>query len=174
MKTLTKKSLDELARTMNVIPEDDRDNYWGMYNNDCFWRCVSYLQTGNITEQGAASWAYAWFISERGLLSGDYYLSTYNDSGIEDPEMRKFLRAHNMMVGSSENNRMVGIYHTSDLEYYRNNSNISAYQNHCIILVSENPDGSCEMYDPQHNVYFSASASEAEIFFNINYHKSSS
>ena len=28
---LTKKSLDELARTMDVIPEEEQEWYWGMY-----------------------------------------------------------------------------------------------------------------------------------------------
>lgn len=32
MKKLTKKSLDELAKTMNVIPEAEQDYYWGMYD----------------------------------------------------------------------------------------------------------------------------------------------
>ena len=43
MKEFTKKSLDELAQTMKVIPEDERKNYWGMYGNDCFWRNVLFL-----------------------------------------------------------------------------------------------------------------------------------
>ena len=32
MKDFTKKSLDDLARTMNVIPEDERNGYWGIYD----------------------------------------------------------------------------------------------------------------------------------------------
>jgi hypothetical protein len=42
MKKLTKKSLDEPAQTMNIISESESDSYWGMYEGDCFWRCVSY------------------------------------------------------------------------------------------------------------------------------------
>lgn len=40
MKKLTKQTLDELARTMYVIPESEMDCIIGMYGNDCFWRCV--------------------------------------------------------------------------------------------------------------------------------------
>jgi len=32
MRTLTKKSLDELAQTMNVIPVKELDSFWGMYD----------------------------------------------------------------------------------------------------------------------------------------------
>jgi hypothetical protein len=168
MKTITKKSLDELARTMNVIPEDERENYWGMYDNDCFWRCVSWLQTGDHSEAGAASWAYDWYVSEHGY-SGINHLSSTYDSAIDKSEMTSFLQAHSMLTGSNANNRIVGLQHTSDLEYYRNNSGIPAYQNHNIILKSVNPDGSCEMYDPQHNVTFTASASESTKFVPISY-----
>ena len=165
-----KKSLNVMARTMIVIPEDERNDYWGMYDNVCFWRCVSYLMDNDITEACAASWAYDWFVSEYGLISADYYLSTYNDSGIARSEMRKFLRANDMMVGDNANNQIVGLLHTSDLDYYKNNPNIPAYGNHNIILEYVNPDGSCQMYDPQHNVRFTASASERERYFvPINY-----
>ena len=139
---------------MDLIPESELENYWGMYDNDCFWRCVSYLRGAGITESAAASFAYEWFISDHGIISGDYELSTYNDSAIPRKEMRRFLRANDMMVGSYDNNRIVGLQSTNDLAYYRNHPEIQASQNHNIILESVNSDGSCQMYDPQNHKYF--------------------
>ena len=169
MKRVTKKSLDELAQTMTVIPEFEKENYWGLYGNDCFWRCVSWLKNRNITEADAAVYAYNFFNSEYDIVTAAYHLSTCNDAGVNDVQMRKFLNSNGMMVGSEANNRIIGLYHTSDLEYYRNHSEIQPYANHCIILKSVNPNGSCEMYDPQHDRHFTASKSEAAGFFPINY-----
>lgn len=47
MKKLTKMSLEKLAKTMSVIPENEMNMYWGMYQGDCFWRCVAYILSGN-------------------------------------------------------------------------------------------------------------------------------
>lgn len=46
MKKLTRKNLDELVKSVNVIAEAEQGTYWGMFNNDCFWRCVAYMQNG--------------------------------------------------------------------------------------------------------------------------------
>ena len=161
MPKLTKKSIEELSRILNVIPKEELDMYWGMYDNDCFWRCVSYLRGTGITETAAASWAYDWFVYVHGLQEGDYILSTYNDSGIDSAQMLSFLQAHAMLVGKNSCNQIVGVYHTSDLEFYRNNSGMAS-ANHCLILEYENSDGSCQMYDPQNNVSFTVSASEKQ------------
>lgn len=59
MKKLTKQSLDELARTMYVIPESEMDCIIGMYGNDCFWRCVAYMDSGGRMYSSAAAESYA-------------------------------------------------------------------------------------------------------------------
>ena len=160
MKNLTKKSLNELAMTMNVIPEDEQDNYWGMYDNDCFWRCVSWLKTGDYSEAGAASYAFDFFVSAYSY-NGLIHLSAYNDSGVDHADMRRFLTANGMVKGINDPNQIVGVHHTSQLEYYRNNPNITPSSEHCLILKSKNSDGSFEMYDPQNNKHFTVSAIEA-------------
>lgn len=167
MKKLTKKNLDELAMTMNVIHVSEQESYWGMYDNDCFWRCVSYLKGYGRSEESAAYWAYDWYVSEYGY-SGINHLSSTNDSAIARPEMRSFLRANSMMVGENDINQIVGLTHTSALEYYRNNPGMeSAYHN--IILEYKDSDGTCHMYDPQNNKRFTVSANESNNFIPINY-----
>ena len=165
---ITKASLDKLSKTMQVITDSEMEKYFGLYDNDCFWRCVSYLKGTGTNESAASNWANGWFFSEDGM-NGLYQLSITNDSGIPRTDMRRFLEANNMLVGSNDNNRIVGLLHTTDLEYYRNNSNIPAYQNHNLILKSVNSNGTCEMYDPQHNVSFTVSSSESKKFIPINY-----
>ena len=105
---ITRKSLDELARTMNVIPEDERDMYWGMYDNDCFWRCVAYIKTGGASydESAAASLAYEFWTSEYGY-QGINHLSATNDSGISDADMTKYINGNSMVVANSADNRII-------------------------------------------------------------------
>ncbi|MDR2037748.1 MAG: hypothetical protein LBQ60_07485 [Bacteroidales bacterium] len=174
--TLTKKSLDELAKTMDVIPEEERDCYWGMYENDCFWRCVSYLCGAGISEDAAGSFANAYFASqfsgsdaEKMAQAISYLAQNGGDSSIDGKAMSGYLQANNMMAGNSANNRMVGMRHTNNFEYYKN-SNIQPYANHCLIIQSVNSDGSYNMFDPQNNVTFSiTSQSEKDALVPLNY-----
>lgn len=162
MKKLTKMSLEKLAETMNVIPENERDMYWGMYDNDCFWRCVAYLSNLGITEAAAETVADEWCVFQGTVISN-------NDSAISGPEMQMYLNFTSMMVGSDANNRMVGVAQTNDLEYYRNNGEIPAYQNHCLILENVNSNGDYEMFDPQHNVRFTVTDdSEKDKLWGLN------
>jgi len=42
MKRLTKKSLDEMARMMSVVPEEGLNNIVGAYDPyDCVWHCLA-------------------------------------------------------------------------------------------------------------------------------------
>ena len=66
MPKLTKKSIEELSRILNVIPKEELDMYWGMYDNDCFWRCVAWLKNGDRSEAAAASYAEAYWTNEFG------------------------------------------------------------------------------------------------------------
>jgi hypothetical protein len=77
MRKLTKQSLDELARTMRVIPESDLNNYVGAYANDCFWRCVAYANGAGNSEAAAASYAEAYWISQVGYYTAMNYLSEH-------------------------------------------------------------------------------------------------
>ena len=59
IKKLSLISLNELAKTMEVIPEFEQRMYWGQYHDDCFWRCVAYNASGGMhySESDAAIYA---------------------------------------------------------------------------------------------------------------------
>ena len=84
-----KKSLDEMARTMIVIPEDEMKNYWGMYDNDCFWRCIAYLSSGGISysESDAEYYARDYWMGKLGYNDALIHLSAQGgDMSISDIE----------------------------------------------------------------------------------------
>jgi len=71
MKKLTRSTLDELAKVMPVLSEQEQRMYVGGYdNNDCWWRCIAYLK--NCGSNYGASGAMA--------LAQDYYGSSFNSN----------------------------------------------------------------------------------------------
>ncbi len=59
MKKLIKLKLEEMIKTMSVVPKEELSGYVGMYDGDCFWRCVVYLNTGSWSEEAATSFAFS-------------------------------------------------------------------------------------------------------------------
>ena len=137
MKTLTKKNLDELALTMSVIPESERNEYWGMYDNDCFWRCVSYLSGTGISECAAASYALAFFSSIYGC-AGTAHSNLSNNGAVMPAEyVIDYLKANNLNSGSGMTDRIVSLPGAT-----------SGGIGHVVILKGVNPDGTFAIYDP--------------------------
>jgi hypothetical protein len=162
MKKLTKKSLDELAKTMNVIPEDERDNYWGMYENDCFWRCVAWLETGDSSEAAAASYALAYWADMMGgnTVNAHSILST-GGAGMRLSDAADYAKKNSL--GSNQ----IICVDPDNISYYQNNNleSISG-ANHAIVITGEINDSNGQLtgynvYDPQSNVNFTISAFEA-------------
>ena len=176
MRTITRKSLDELAATMTVIEKAEQEAYNGLYANDCFWRCVAFLKTGIYSEAVAAGYAYNYFKdvvysahSNPSGLAMAHLLA--NGAGVDETDRNRALQAYNLMTSSTADNRIVGLAHTNDLAFYKNNSDtISAYANHCLILEKSYESGVCDMFDPQNNVRFSISSSEATKLKPINWY----
>ena len=105
MKKLIKKSLDELAKTMDVISEEEQSCYWGMdrYENDCFWWCVAYLSSSGapVSEAIVAGLAEEYFA---GVGHYAYYnLSVTNDAQMTNIAMTAYINENphlkNKIVG---------------------------------------------------------------------------
>ncbi|MDR2037750.1 MAG: hypothetical protein LBQ60_07495 [Bacteroidales bacterium] len=160
--TLTKKSLDELAKTMDVIPESERDNYWGMYDGDCFWRCVAYLSGAGISESAAASYATGYYASQYSgsdaekIAQATSYLAQ-NGAGMNLADARNYAQAN--MVGN--NNQQLLWINPDKFNYYGENGYgaIAPNVGHYVILTFSN-NGSPMIVDPQNGVSFYTSSSE--------------
>lgn len=161
MKKLTKKSLDELASTMSIIPKSELNSMIGMYGNDCFWRCVSYLNTGAITESAAASYALDYWTSQMGgaSISADYMLSTYG-AGMSYSDARSYAQTHGLQ-------RQIIFVEPSRISYYQSNGyNSVGSAGHAIVVSSaiRNSNGDTtgyNVYDPQNNLSFTIGLSES-------------
>ena len=148
MKTITKKSLEELAKTMNVIPEEERDDYWGMYDNDCFWRCVAFLESGSsdytgiVDEAVAESYAYGFFISDYGGgSSGVNQLSGENNAEVTGSHMNNYLS------DSTISTDQIYVFSSDVLNKPEYGYNGSA--NHAILKIGTTSNNDAIMYDPQ-------------------------
>jgi hypothetical protein len=163
MKKLTKKSLDEMAKTMNVIPEDERDNYWGMYDGDCFWRCVAWLETGDSSEAAAASYALAYWADMMGgnTVNAHSILST-GGAGMNLADAKSYVQA-NSIGGSNQKIYLINPDAISGYDY----SSISGAMHAVVYTGSRNSDGSYNMFDTQTNTSFVISESEANTTGNM-------
>ncbi len=99
MKKLTKMGIDALRETLPVLSQEEQRGYMGMYNNDSFWRCFAYVNSGNYSEAGAEPYALEWKVRIRPLCGyldyarADAYLSTYG-AGISLDDARDYMAAH--------------------------------------------------------------------------------
>lgn len=175
MKKLTKKSLDELAKTMSVIDKSEQNSYWGMYSDDCFWRCVGYMETGltNITESMAESYALSYFANSLGGYSGtDSYIDS-RGAGMSLAEIQKYLeyaKTSGVYTASSKG-QYIAYFKTNDVRDYRDTSNMSSSKAnaHAVVVLDENPDGSIHIFDPQLEEFRTISSIEAGAFSRIAY-----
>ena len=156
MRTLTKKSLDELAQTMNVIPVAELEDYWGMWEDDCFWRCVSYLKTGNSSESSAASYAENYF---SGVYGGYYQAVNYlsvNGASIGYTAMQGYASANSVPHG------IVGFPNCALTAYGFEGSG-----NHVVVYKGYNANGGVDLYCPQTNTSFTMNFSDYVLYKNF-------
>ena len=155
MRKLTKLNLEEMIKTMSVVPKEELSGYVGMYDGDCFWRCVAYLNTGSWSEEAAASFALSYWTNAYGANSSgaDYQLSTYG-AGMSLGDARNYVNANNL-------GRKILYINPDNISYYQNNG-YSSYMNgsHAVILESSF-FGGYNVYDPQSNTRFTISTSES-------------
>ena len=146
---LTKKSLDELARTMDVIPEEEQENYWGMYDGDCFWRCVAYLSSGGspVTEMTVDSLAFDYFIQKYGFYGAVNHLSATYDASIDINDAKAYAQANSIGGMGNEqifwiNPSMINAYASQG--YYSIGNGIGHY-----VVYKRSTGTGYEVYDPQ-------------------------
>ncbi|SFL04984.1 hypothetical protein SAMN05216357_111108 [Porphyromonadaceae bacterium KH3CP3RA] len=154
MKKLTKKSLDELAKTMSVIPENEQENYWGMYNNDCFWRCVAYMASGGTSFSPAVAESYALDYYTNGVHSNlpgvSSYVDTYlnlHGAGMSIGGIQDYIRyavSQGSYTGPSSSGEYIGFFNTNNISSYN-----STGGHHAVIVRNMNSDGSLDIFDPQ-------------------------
>lgn len=149
MKKLTKQGLDELARTMLVIPESDLNGIVGAYNNDCFWRCIAYVNSNgsSYSEYAAESYAYGYFSSTLGAYTNGYLASF--GAGMTISQMVDYRNS----LGSAYNNYAgkIIVFNTNDVSNYNPTNTM-----HAVVLISRNSNG-YYVFDPQQSAYLTIS-----------------
>lgn len=166
MKKLTKKSLEELAKTMTVISKSEQEGFWGMYKNDCFWRCVAYMdpKLKVVTEETAATYALDYYTnvvfsdSPNASECAKTYL-TESGAGMSISAIQKYIayqvkeEKYHGVVSSGE---YIAIFKINDISSYT-----ATGEYHAVIVQSENSDGSLSIFDPQIHTYTKIPANEA-------------
>jgi len=168
MRKLTKQSLDEMARTMNVIPESELYSVIGAYNNDCFWRCYAYMNNGGnpVSEAGAAVYAYNYIANVYGY-TGINNLSLTNDASMTIGDIQKFIAyetTHGNYLGGNSNLGYIAVFNTNYVSNYAPGNS-----SHAVIVKSKNPDGSLNIYDVQLNTSMVISANDAQHVYEAMY-----
>lgn len=75
MKKLGKLSLKQMESEMPMLKYHAQEKLVGGYWNDCFWRCVSYMEGAGGTEASAESYANQYYNDGLGCSDSaeDYY-----------------------------------------------------------------------------------------------------
>jgi hypothetical protein len=143
MRKLTTQSLDELARTMRVIPESDLNNYVGAYASDCFWRCVSYVNGTGISEAAAASYADAYWTSQLGYYSAMNYLSV-NGGGMTSSQITSYSSPLISSISEISNGTSVSFNNTTEKtsngDVLMMTFNNGSGQDHAVIITNISVD----------------------------------
>jgi hypothetical protein len=148
MKKLTKKSLDELAKTMSVIDESEQDTYWGRYENDYFWRCVAYLKGDGTSEEAAESYAEDYFSSLYGLNTQSL-LACYG-AEVNNQQISSYSGLDN------NKKKLIMGFPPSALSNY----GFSGDTNHLVVFKGTDSNGNPIMFCPQTNTSFTMSLSD--------------
>ena len=155
MRTVTKQSLDVLARTMSVIPMSKLNGFVGGYSDDCFWRCIAYLNSGgsSYSESDAESYAYGYFSNLYGGYTSAYLTSL--GAGMTVSQMLDY----KSFTGSANYNSMAGkilVFNTDNVSCYNSTNTL-----HAVVLISNNSDG-FYVFDPQLGKYCTISSCEIQ------------
>jgi hypothetical protein len=176
MRKLTKQNLDELAKTMNVIPEQEQRSHMGMYIDDCFWRCVAYILEGRNDEEAAEIYAqsyYAKMFAETGNSSSPYYVEQYlrqYGAGMDTGSMMSYVASHSDLIQRLRDNQSAlnlgseagfMLFNPGTLSFYEDKTHLinGTPAGHCVIFQGWR-GGRAYFYDPQANFYFDLSAQE--------------
>jgi len=157
MPKLTKKSIEELSRILNVIPKEELDMYWGMYANDCFWRCVAYLNGAGTSEEAAATYALNYWSSELGSSVAAHAFLDSNGAGMWSDAAIAYVKANS--IGHS--------IHRLDVDrlsvYMDNSISIGGAWHDVIFEISTTNDEGVDVwifFDPQNGKRYTIPVSE--------------
>ncbi len=163
MKKLKKLSLKQMEKEMPVLNKGAQEKLSGGYQNDCFWRCVSYLEGGGGTEINAEYWAdqyYNYALSCSGITASDYYNNNAEGAEMYTSDIQNYtsFRTDNGTYSYSDitASGYIGMFNTAD--------NVGSYANtgtrHAIVITCVNPNDTADYYDPQLNISGTLSASD--------------
>ena len=170
MKKLTKMSLERLAETMKVIPEKEMERYWGLYDKDCFWRCVAYMLNGgeSYDEPDAEAYALDFFTNTVfNNVPGDPTTAAHNylseNGAAMDVTGIGNYAAYASSIGDYTGPSSLGyiaVFNTDYIDSYE-----STGESHAVIVRQVNPDGSLDIFDPQQATSGYIPAHEAQHVF---------
>ncbi|GHT66014.1 hypothetical protein AGMMS50239_26800 [Bacteroidia bacterium] len=157
MRKLTKKSLDELAKTMSMIDESEQDTYWGKYYNDCFWRCVAWLESGgtSFSESAAESYALNYFNSAYSNSLVTNAVLEEMGAGMSISDIQNYITSRVISGNYSILSQYIGYFNTNNISNYESTGN-----DHAVIVLGKNTDNSLNIFDPQGNFYTTITASQ--------------
>lgn len=162
MKKLTKMDIDALRETLPVLSREEQQMYTGMYSGDCFWKCVSYLNTGNAGSSDSLALAY--WEDRLGSIDAAYDQVGYT-AFVNNGEARAYLSSnggtpntygdHIAYVDVSK----IGSYNYDDrLDSNFHGIGVSSTFHYVVMLDFSGDTWSA--YDPDRNKYFTISSGE--------------
>lgn len=176
-KKMDKQTLDQIAETMPVLSEKEARACVGRYKDDCFWRCVVFLEKGGLVTEQDAENRIAQYIAE--LPTGNVVvpiggegMGTFADrsgsfhenlrkggAGMTFSQIREFLKheIQQQRYSNRSNGYYIGVFKHSDMS-----GNSGDAGGHAIVVLGHQADGSINYYDPQLNVTGIIEASKAQ------------
>lgn len=150
MKKLEKLTLKELGSELNFIGVVEAQRLNGGYDNDCFWRCVSYIESGGSS----------YSISDAESYADSYFGSNCsNDASVTPYDIANYFALN---INTYNPNFADGI----EIVIFDTRNNVGNYANtggfHAIVITGETSDGGKTFFDPQSGISGTLDSSDCE------------
>jgi hypothetical protein len=146
-----------INKSHNVSIKDRNYQYSGWYDGDCFWRCVSYIESGDRSKEAAASYALIYMAGLHGHENAPSILNK-EGAGISIEDAKNYAKVNS--IGGARHDRIWWV-NPDYISWYQYNGFHTIGGGHYIVYKSTNKNGSYNVYDPQLDVSFSISQMEA-------------
>ncbi|MDL2223483.1 TIGR04149 family rSAM-modified RiPP [Bacteroidales bacterium OttesenSCG-928-M11] len=142
MKTLRKIDLQSMQEELQVLNKGEEKKILG--GEDCWWRCIAYIQTGQISEEAGREFAIEYCLPQDDSTG---YIMSGNKTDLENYISSYITNKDNYNTGS------ILVVDTNVLPYEYDGE-------YHALVVNDWGDGSgnVEFYDPKHNEYITLSA----------------
>ena len=142
-------SIDSIITEMPVIEGELLRSIVGGYDNDCFWRCIAYIESGGTSYSEARAASYADDYFGAGNVEG-----RKDEAGMTTSDIRKYINSRYVNGGHEIPNGPQGII---VIDPTKTGQSFYGSSGHAVVYLGVE-GGSMKVFDPQNNSSYTIQA----------------